>query len=147
MNTGEFDRFEPLIAKAKAAGAWVHVDGAFGLWARASSQLAHLTNAVDGADSWTTDGHKWLNTPYDSAMAICRDPQALARVMNSDADYSSASADSQKNLTLEFSRKARGVSIWAVLRTLGRAGVAALVEGHHAQAYRIGGPSASWTWL
>ncbi|MEE2944045.1 MAG: pyridoxal-dependent decarboxylase [Pseudomonadota bacterium] len=139
VNTGEFDRFQPLIDQAQAAGAWVHVDGAFGLWARASGQLAHLTEGVDGADSWTTDGHKWLNTPYDSAMAICRDPNALARVMNSDAVYSSASADSQKNLTLEFSRKARGVSIWAALRTLGREGVAAMVERHHAQAQFVAG--------
>lgn len=137
VNTGEFDPFDPLIQMARDAGAWVHVDGAFGLWARATEKLAHLTAGVAGADSWTTDGHKWLNTPYDSAMAICRNPQALARVMNSDAVYSSASADSQKNLTLEFSRKARGITIWAALRTLGRSGVAAMVEGHHAQAQHV----------
>lgn len=137
VNTGEFDPFDPLIQMARDAGAWVHVDGAFGLWARATEKLAHLTAGVAAADSWTTDGHKWLNTPYDSAMAICRNPQALARVMNSDAVYSSASADSQKNLTLEFSRKARGVTIWAALRTLGRSGVAAMVEGHHAQAQHV----------
>ncbi|MFY0595382.1 MAG: aspartate aminotransferase family protein [Cognatishimia sp.] len=134
VNTGEFDPFDPLIRMAHDAGAWVHVDGAFGLWARSTSRLSHLTNGIDAADSWTTDGHKWLNTPYDSAMAICRDPQALARVMNSDAVYSSASADSQKNLTLEFSRKARGVTVWAALRTLGRDGVARMVEQHHVQA-------------
>lgn len=134
VNTGEFDPFVPLIEMARDAGAWVHVDGAFGLWARSTPQLRYLTDGIDGADSWTTDGHKWLNTPYDSAMAICRDPHALARVMNSDAVYSSASADSQKNLTLEFSRKARGVSVWAALRTLGRDGVAQMVERHHTQA-------------
>lgn len=137
VNTGEFDRFADIIPVAKAAGAWVHVDGAFGLWARASA-LKPLTQGIEGADSWTTDGHKWLNTPYDGAMAICRDPQALARVMNSDAAYSTASADSQKNLTLEFSRRARGIPIWAALRTLGRQGVAAMVEKHHAQAQQIG---------
>jgi glutamate/tyrosine decarboxylase-like PLP-dependent enzyme len=115
----------------------VHVDGAFGLWARASA-LKGLTDGVEGADSWTTDGHKWLNTPYDGAMAICRDPQALARVMNADAAYSTASADSQKNLTLEFSRRARGIPIWAALRALGRNGVAAMVEKHHAQAVHVG---------
>ncbi|NRB17857.1 MAG: aspartate aminotransferase family protein [Rhodobacteraceae bacterium] len=137
VNTGEFDLFEEIIPQAKAAGAWVHVDGAFGLWARAAPALHNLTNGIEGADSWTTDGHKWLNTPYDGAMAICRDPQALARVMNSDAAYSSASADAQKNLTLEFSRRARGIPIWAALRTLGRNGVAEMVEMHHMQAQRI----------
>jgi glutamate/tyrosine decarboxylase-like PLP-dependent enzyme len=138
VNTGEFDQFSEIIPRARAAGAWVHVDGAFGLWARAAPVLQHLTTGIEGADSWTTDGHKWLNTPYDGAMAICRDPQALARVMNSDAAYSSASADAQKNLTLEFSRRARGIPIWAALRSLGREGVADLVTRHHHQAQRVG---------
>lgn len=129
VNSGEFDPFRPLMQKARAAGAWVHVDGAFGLWARASSRKA-LTEGVELADSWTTDGHKWLNTPYDGAIAICRDADALARTMNADAAYSTASADAQKNLTLEFSRRARGIPIWAALRTLGRQGVAAMVERH-----------------
>jgi glutamate/tyrosine decarboxylase-like PLP-dependent enzyme len=113
------------------------VDGAFGLWARASS-LAHLTQGIELADSWTTDAHKWLNTPYDCAMAICRDARALAEAMNSDAAYSSASVDVQKNLTLEFSRRPRGIPVWAALRSLGRQGVAELVERHCAQARRIG---------
>ncbi|MCD9146940.1 pyridoxal phosphate-dependent decarboxylase family protein [Pseudophaeobacter flagellatus] len=137
VNTGEFDDFAAIIPRAKAAGAWVHVDGAFGLWARAAPGLRDLTTGIEGADSWTTDGHKWLNTPYDGAMAICRDPQALARVMNSDAAYSTASAEAQKNLTLEFSRRARGIPIWAALRSLGKAGIADLVTGHHNQARRI----------
>jgi glutamate/tyrosine decarboxylase-like PLP-dependent enzyme len=138
VNTGEFDDFASVIPRAKAAGAWVHVDGAFGLWARAAPGLRDLTTGIAAADSWTTDGHKWLNTPYDGAMAICRDPQALARVMNSDAAYSSASAEAQKNLTLEFSRRARGLPIWAALRSLGRDGVAEMVTRHHSQAQRIG---------
>jgi glutamate/tyrosine decarboxylase-like PLP-dependent enzyme len=108
VNTGEFDPFAALIPRARAAGAWVHVDGAFGLWARASSAAA-LAEGVEQADSWTTDGHKWLNTPYDGAMAICRDAEALATAMNSDAAYASASRDAQKNLNLEFSRRARGL--------------------------------------
>jgi len=137
VNTGEFDPFAALIPTAKAAGAWVHIDGAFGLWARASSK-AGLTEGVDGADSWTTDGHKWLNTPYDGAMAICRDADALASAMNSDAVYSSASHDAQKNLNLEFSRRARGIPIWAALRALGRSGIAEMVDRHCAQARRIG---------
>ena len=136
VNTGEFDPFAAVIPRAKAAGAWVHVDGAFGLWARASSK-AHLTDGIDGADSWTTDGHKWLNTPYDGAMVICRHSDALATAMNSDAVYLNAAQDAQKNLNLEFSRRARGIPVWAALRALGRSGVAAMVERHCAQASRI----------
>src|SRR5690606_21448408 len=133
VNTGEFDPFEPLIARAEAAGAWVHVDGAFGLWARASSS-AELAQGVELADSWTTDGHKWLNTPYDSAMATCRYADALATAMNSDAAYASASRDAQKNLTLEFSRRARGVAIWAARASLGRDGLRELIDRHIRQA-------------
>ncbi|KIQ00688.1 MULTISPECIES: pyridoxal-dependent decarboxylase [Pseudomonas] len=133
VNTGEFDRFAELIPRAKAAGTWVHVDGAFGLWARASSS-AGLADGIEQADSWTTDGHKWLNTPYDSAMAICRDGDALAAAMNSDAAYAMASKDSQKNLTLEFSRRARGVAIWAALASLGRDGLRELIDRHIRQA-------------
>jgi len=129
VNTGEFDPFAAILPVARAAGAWVHVDGAFGLWARASSRRA-LTDGIDLADSWTTDAHKWLNTPYDGAMTICRDHQALAQAMNSDAAYFTAAPDAQKNLTLEFSRRPRGVAIWAALRTLGRQGVADLVDRH-----------------
>lgn len=140
VNTGEFDPFAPIIARARNAGAWVHVDGAFGLWARTASSagLNALCEGIEGADSWTTDAHKWLNTPYDCAMVICRDAAALAEAMNSDAAYLSASADAQKNLTLEFSRRARGIPVWAALRTLGSGGVAAMIERHHAQARRIG---------
>ena len=137
VNTGGFDPFAAIIPAAKAAGAWVHVDGAFGLWARSSAKARHLTDGVEAADSWTTDGHKWLNTPYDGAVAICRDASMLARAMNSDAAYSSASADAQKNLTLEFSRKPRGIAIWAALRTLGRDGVAAMIDRHIVQAQRL----------
>jgi len=137
VNTGEFDPFVPLIEKARNAGAWVHVDGAFGLWARASGSKRHLTEGIDGADSWTSDGHKWLNTPYDGAFGICREPEHLAAAMNSDAEYASASADSQKNLGIEFSRRARGVAIWAALRTLGRTGVEEMVDRHCRQAGAI----------
>lgn len=137
VNTGEFDPFIPLVAAARAAGAWVHVDGAFGLWARACPGRRHLTEGIDGADSWSVDGHKWLNTPYDGAMAICRDAAALAGAMNSDAAYASGPKESQKNLGLEFSRRARGIPIWAALRTLGRVGVAELVERNCRQAARL----------
>lgn len=139
VNTGECDPFAAIVPQARAAGAWVHIDGAFGLWARASAQARHLTDGVEAADSWTVDGHKWLNTPYDSAMAICRDADALAGAMNSDAVYAAGSASAQKNLTLEFSRRARGIPVWAALRSLGREGVAALVDRHRAQASHLAG--------
>lgn len=136
VNTGEFDPFAQIIPLARQAGAWVHVDGAFGLWARASSQVA-LTAGIELADSWTTDAHKWLNTPYDCAMVICRDPQVLAGAMNSNAVYMHASADAQKNLTLEFSRRPRGIPVWAALRVLGRDGVSEMVDRHCALARRV----------
>lgn len=137
VNMGEFDPFIPLIHAARAAGAWVHVDGAFGLWARLSADAMRLTAGLEGADSWTTDGHKWLNTPYDGAIAICRDAHALAAAMNSDAAYATADPFAQKNLTLEFSRRARGIPIWAALRSLGIEGIAALVDHHRAMARRL----------
>lgn len=137
VNTGEFDPFAPLIETARRANAWVHVDGAFGLWARASSRRP-MTEGIEDADSWTTDGHKWLNTPYDGAVAICRDAEALAQAMNADAAYAAAAKDAQKNLTLEFSRRARGIPIWAALRTLGRTGVAELVDRHCDEAAWLG---------
>jgi glutamate/tyrosine decarboxylase-like PLP-dependent enzyme len=137
VNTGEFDPFAAVLPAAGAAGAWVHVDGAFGLWARANPGTRALTDGVELADSWTTDGHKWLNTPYDGAMAICRDAAALAATMNSDAAYAVDAAHSQKNLGLEFSRRARGIPVWAALRSLGCNGVAALVAGHVALAARL----------
>jgi glutamate/tyrosine decarboxylase-like PLP-dependent enzyme len=136
VNTGEFDPFSDLIPRAKAAGAWVHIDGAFGLWARASS-AANLAEGVELADSWTSDGHKWLNTPYDGAMAICRDADALASAMNSDAAYATASKDAQKNLTLEFSRRARGIPIWAALASLGRDGLRQMIDRHLRQASHL----------
>jgi glutamate/tyrosine decarboxylase-like PLP-dependent enzyme len=137
VNAGEFDPFAALVPRAKQAGAWVHVDGAFGLWARANPATRVLTEGVDGADSWTTDGHKWLNTPYDGAMAICRDASALAAAMASDAVYVPPDPDAQRNLTLEFSRRPRGIAIWAALQALGRSGLAELIERHCAYARRF----------
>ena len=134
VNTGEFDRFAEIMRRKN--GAWVHVDGAFGLWARAGSDKA-VTDGIELADSWTVDGHKWLNTPYDGAMAICRHPHALAGAMNSDAAYLSAAWDAQKNLTLEFSRRPRGIAIWAALKALGRDGVRDMVDRHCRQARRV----------
>lgn len=130
VNTGEFDPFDHLIPRAKAAGAWVHVDGAFGLWARATEARKHLTKGIEGADSWTVDGHKWLNTPYDGAIAICRDGEALYAAMNADASYAPSNIDAPANKGLEFSRRARGIPIWAALRTLGRNGIDDMMSRH-----------------
>lgn len=137
VNTGAFDPFAALLPVAAAAGAWTHVDGAFGLWARASSS-ASLCDGIEAADSWTADGHKWLNTPYDGAFGICRDGQALAQAMSSDAVYSPAERDAQQNLTLEFSRRARGIPIWAAMRSLGRDGLRELIDRNIAQARHVG---------
>lgn len=137
VHSGEFDPFVPLMAAAQKAGAWVHVDGAFGLWARAAPAKRHLTQGIELADSWTADGHKWLNTPYDSAMAICRRPMDLSGAMNSDAAYATGEPLAQKNLTTEFSRRARGIAVWAVLRTLGREGLAQMVDRHCRQAQML----------
>jgi aromatic-L-amino-acid decarboxylase len=137
VNTGEFDRFAEIIPIAQRAGAWVHVDGAFGLWARASKTKKALTEGIELADSWTTDGHKWLNTPYDGAMAICRHADELAAALNSDAVYSTAEPYAQKNLGLEFSRRGRGMPIWAALRSMGREGVDEMVTRHCNQAQML----------
>lgn len=138
VNTGAFDPFAEIIPRARDAGAWVHVDGAFGLWARASTRFAPLTQGMAMADSWATDAHKWLNVPYDSGLALVRDETALRAAMAVTADYLPTS--SQRNpsdYTPELSRRARGVEIWAALASLGRAGVADLVERccRHAQRF------------
>lgn len=129
VNSGAFDPFPELIAAARAAGAWVHVDGAFGLWAAASPLYRHLTAGVEEADSWVTDGHKWLNVPYDCGMVVCRDAEALRGAMGIAAAYLPDTGDiPAKDMVPELSRRPRGITAWAALRTLGRAGVAELVE-------------------
>ena len=130
IHSGAFDDFGPAIAAAHAAGAWVHVDGAFGLWAGASPRLRHLVDGVDAADSWSTDAHKTLSVPYDCGLAIVRDAHAMHRALSMHASYlqvTDEGADPHEKVP-ELSRRARGLPTWAVLRCLGRAGVAALVE-------------------
>ena len=129
VNSGSFDPFDAVCQKARAAGSWVHVDGAFGLWAAASPARRGLTAGVDHADSWVVDGHKWLNTPYDCGLAIVRDPDSLHATMATQAPYLKEGALlAPKDMGPEFSRSARGVEVWAALRSLGRHGVAELVE-------------------
>jgi glutamate/tyrosine decarboxylase-like PLP-dependent enzyme len=129
VNTGAFDPAAEICARAHASGAWVHVDGAFGLWAAASPKYAHLIEGVADADSWATDAHKWLNVPYDSGLAFVRDAAALKDAMSLTAAYLPQNEQRQPcQYTPELSRRARGVEIWAALKSLGRAGLADLIE-------------------
>ncbi|WP_173921827.1 aminotransferase class V-fold PLP-dependent enzyme [Agromyces sp. Marseille-P2726] len=131
IHSGAFDDFAAAIEVAHEAGAWVHVDGAFGLWAAVSPRLRHLTGGLEQADSWSTDAHKTLNVPYDCGIAIVRHAQAMHRALSMHASYLQATevgADPHEKVP-ELSRRARGVPTWAVLRSLGRVGVVRLVEG------------------
>ena len=142
INTGAFDPFVEICSRAHDAGAWVHVDGAFGLWAAAAPSRAFLTTGLADADSWATDAHKWLNVPYDSGLAFVRDGAALRAAMAVTAEYLPTASDQRNpaDYTPELSRRARGVEIWAVLRSLGRSGLAALVERtcRHARRFAEG---------
>jgi len=137
VNTGAFDSFSDIATLTREAGAWLHIDGAFGLWASASPRLRHLTAGIEQADSWATDAHKWLNVPYDSGLAFVAHPEAHRAAMRLSADYLVAdphAARDQMDWTPEFSRRARGFAVYAGLRSLGRSGVAALIEGSCARA-------------
>lgn len=141
VNTGAFDPAEEVCAAARAAGAWVHVDGAFGLWASASPRLAPLAAGFADADSWAADAHKWLNVPYDSGIAFVREAEHLRAAMSVGAAYLLAGDDREPcHYTPDMSRRARGIEIWAALRSLGRAGTAELIERccHHAARFAEG---------
>jgi glutamate/tyrosine decarboxylase-like PLP-dependent enzyme len=138
VNTGAFDPFPEICERAHAFDAWVHVDGAFGLWATTATSTSPLAAGLAGADSWATDFHKWLNVPYDSGIAIVRDADALRAAMAITADYLPTSEfRNPSDFTPELSRRARGVEVWAALRSLGRAGVAELIERNCRQARRF----------
>ena len=132
VNAGSFDPFEEIADAAETAGAWLHVDGAFGLWAAASPRFAHLVAGAERADSWSTDGHKFLNVPYDSGIVFCAKPDAHRRAMSVQAEYLVQSGEGgprdQVDWTPEFSRRARGFPVYAAIRSLGRSGIAELVE-------------------
>jgi glutamate/tyrosine decarboxylase-like PLP-dependent enzyme len=132
VNTGAFDPFEEIAAATAEHGAWLHVDGAFGLWAAASRRLRHLVKGVERADSWITDAHKWLNVPYDSALMLCGDVEAHRAAMTISASYliqdDARVVRDQVDWVPEFSRRARGFPVYAALRSLGRDGLAQLVE-------------------
>ena len=139
VNTGAMDPVQEICRRARPAGAWVHVDGAFGLWAAVAPSRASLVAGIGEADSWATDAHKWLNVPYDCGLAFVRDPHALRAAMAITAEYLPTQGDYRNpgDFTPELSRRARGVEVWAALRSLGRAGLAELVERNCAQARRF----------
>jgi glutamate/tyrosine decarboxylase-like PLP-dependent enzyme len=129
VNTGAFDPAAEICSRAHRAGAWVHVDGAFGLWAAAAPARAHLMKSVCEADSWATDCHKWLNVPYDSGIAFVRDaPSQRAAMMVSAAYLHTADTREPVHYSPEGSRRARAIEVWAALRSLGRSGLAELIE-------------------
>jgi glutamate/tyrosine decarboxylase-like PLP-dependent enzyme len=139
VNSGACDPVEEICAVAHDAGAWVHVDGAFGLWLAAAPARARLVRGVASADSWATDAHKWLNVPYDSGLVICRRPEHLRAAMSVSAAYLEGQdmRGEPYQYTPEMSRRARAVEVWAALRALGRAGVADLIERSCAHAARF----------
>ncbi|MBA2317680.1 MAG: aspartate aminotransferase family protein [Euzebyales bacterium] len=138
VNTGAFDPVGEICQVAHERGAWVHVDGAFGLWAAAAPSLAHLTGGVALADSWATDAHKWLNVPYDCGVVVCAHADSHRAAMTLSAAYLARTGSRDgADWTPESSRRARVFPVWAALRSLGRAGVADLVERSCAQARRF----------
>jgi len=141
VNTGSYDAIADAAGAAEEHGAWLHVDGAFGLWAAASPALRPLVAGVERADSWATDAHKWLNVPYDSGIAFCRHPASHRAAMGTRASYlvqaDEGGPRDQLDWNPEFSRRARGFAVYAALRSLGRSGVAELVERSCAHARRF----------
>jgi glutamate/tyrosine decarboxylase-like PLP-dependent enzyme len=139
VNTGAFDPVGAICQRLQGTGAWVHVDGAFGLWAAASPSLAHFADGLEQADSWATDAHKWLNVPYDCGLAFVREPSALQVAMAMTADYLPTQTEQRNpsDFVPELSRRARGIEVWAALRTLGRSGLADLLERTCAHARRF----------
>lgn len=139
VNSGAFDDFASLVPRAREAGAWVHVDGAFGLWAACSSRLRHLTRGIELADSWSVDGHNTLNAPYDNGIILCRHPDTLVRALQAQGAYIGYSAERDNmRYTPEMSRRARGAEIWACLKYLGRDGLDEMISGLHLRAAELG---------
>ena len=127
VDSGAFDPFDEIIAKAKKYNAWVHIDGAFGLWAVTNPDLKYLMKGFEKADSWATDAHKWLNVPYDSGMAFYKDETAITKALTLKGNYLVQNNEDPMNRTLETSRRARGTEVWAALKHLGRKGVSDMI--------------------
>ncbi len=140
VNTGSFDPFDPIVPLVRERSGWLHIDGAFGLWAAASPAHRHLVAGAELADSWATDAHKWLNVPYDSGIAIVADAAAHHAAFSADAAYLQKTSGEERDpedWTPEFSRRARGFAVYAALRSLGREGVTTLVDRCAAHASSI----------
>jgi len=138
VNSGAYDPFVEVCKLAKAAGAWVHVDGAFGLWAQASQSLKHLTNGIELADSWSLDGHKTLNTPYDSGIVLCKDSEALISAFHAAGAYIKYSEHRDPiYYTNEMSKRARAIELWSVMKYLGKSGIDELVTGLHLKSKQL----------
>jgi len=135
VNSGSFDDFSVICEKAKKAGAWIHVDGAFGLWAGACEKLSHLTKGIELANSWAVDGHKTLNTPYDCGIVMCSDKEALTSALHMSGGYIVISEDRDgMYYTPEMSRRARTIELWATLKYLGRQGIDEMIFEMHERA-------------
>jgi glutamate/tyrosine decarboxylase-like PLP-dependent enzyme len=146
VNSGAFDPIAKICERAHSQGAWVHVDGAFGMWAAAAPARANLARGVEDADSWATDAHKWLNVPYDSGLVFTRNADSLRMAMSVGGAYLAQHEDRVPyQYTPDFSRRARGIEVWAALRQLGRSGLADLIErtcryaGQFAEGLRAAG--------
>lgn len=148
VNTGAFDPVGKICELARPKRAWVHVDGAFGLWAAASADRKHLCSGFAAANSWATDAHKWLNVPYDSGVAFVHDAAALKAAMSITAEYLPTETEfrNPSDFTPELSRRARGVDVWAALKSLGRDGLARMIDGccEHAQRFAAGFEAAGF---
>jgi len=139
VNSGAIDSHDAICSSARANGAWVHVDGAFGLWANASPLYQELATGVELADSWATDTHKWLNVPYDGGFVGCRYPEALQQAMSVNAAYLAVDGSREPcHYTPELSRRARAIDVWAALYSLGSEGLAEMIERTCAHARRFG---------
>ena len=138
VNSGAFDPIRAVCSRANQAGAWVHVDGAFGLWAASCETLHHLTDGLELAQSWSVDAHKTLNIPYDNGLSLCADPEALVKALQNSGDYIMYSSERDSLLfTPEMSRRARAIELWAGLAYLGRQGVDALILSLHQRALQF----------
>jgi glutamate/tyrosine decarboxylase-like PLP-dependent enzyme len=135
VNSGSFDHFNEICSKAQKTNTWIHIDGAFGLWAAGSAQLKHLTAGIEKADSWSVDGHKTLNTPYDCGIVLCKDKEALISALQATGSYIVYGENRDGMLyTPEMSRRARVVELWAAMKYLGKHGIDELVYGLHERA-------------
>lgn len=137
-NTGSFDDFNIICDIANKAGSWVHIDGAFGLWAAASKSLSYLTNGIEKASSWAVDGHKTLNTPYDSGVILCKDSEALLSALQATGEYIIYSEQRDPLLyTPELSKRSRGIELWATIKYLGKTGIDTMVTTFHIRAKQL----------